>query len=216
MSDITVTYKDETILTMDASGSKDLLTQGKYCEDDISITYVKPAAPSGTKQISITQNGTTTEDVAAYANVEITVNVQGGGGATINKITGSFTPSSTVSHFEVTGLDNPPIVVLVLIHDASNTALDGTVKCLGGMYAYGDSVILQTNSGGTGYGRDQNNSLIPTWLDNYTVYPDGELAPTATIIATETGFAFKCIAATNYWLKEGYTYDWVAYIYPTV
>ena len=42
MSDITVTFKNETILTMDASGSKDLLTQGKYCEDDISITYVKP------------------------------------------------------------------------------------------------------------------------------------------------------------------------------
>lgn len=37
-------------------------------------------APTGTKYISITQNGTTTEDVAAYANAEITVNVQGGGG----------------------------------------------------------------------------------------------------------------------------------------
>ena len=36
--------------------------------------------PTGTKQISITDNGTTTEDVAAYANAEITVNVQGGGG----------------------------------------------------------------------------------------------------------------------------------------
>jgi len=42
MSDITVAYKNETILTMDASGSKDLLTQGKYCEDDITISYVKP------------------------------------------------------------------------------------------------------------------------------------------------------------------------------
>jgi len=42
MSDITVTFKNETILTMDASGSKDLLTQGKYCEDDITISYVKP------------------------------------------------------------------------------------------------------------------------------------------------------------------------------
>lgn len=36
--------------------------------------------PTGTKQISIAANGTTTEDVAAYANAEITVNVQGGGG----------------------------------------------------------------------------------------------------------------------------------------
>lgn len=31
--------------------------------------------PTGTKQIAITQNGTVTEDVAAYANAEITVNV---------------------------------------------------------------------------------------------------------------------------------------------
>lgn len=34
------------------------------------------SSPTGTKQISITQNGTTTEDVASYANAEITVNVQ--------------------------------------------------------------------------------------------------------------------------------------------
>ena len=34
--------------------------------------------PTGTKQIAITQNGTVTEDVAAYANAEITVNVSGG------------------------------------------------------------------------------------------------------------------------------------------
>lgn len=36
--------------------------------------------PTGTKQINIIENGTTTEDVAAFANAEITVNVQGGGG----------------------------------------------------------------------------------------------------------------------------------------
>ena len=46
MSDITVTFKDQTILTMDASGSKPLLTQGKYCEDDITIAYVKPSGGS--------------------------------------------------------------------------------------------------------------------------------------------------------------------------
>lgn len=34
--------------------------------------------PTGTKQISITANGTTTEDVTAYADVEISVNVAGG------------------------------------------------------------------------------------------------------------------------------------------
>jgi hypothetical protein len=43
MSDITVTYKGNTIATMDASGTKTLETQGKYCEGDIDIEYVKPS-----------------------------------------------------------------------------------------------------------------------------------------------------------------------------
>lgn len=79
MSDVTIKYKGQPIATMDATGSKTLNTQGKYCEDDIGVEYVKPAAPTGTKQISITENGTVTEDVAAFASAEITVDVQGGG-----------------------------------------------------------------------------------------------------------------------------------------
>lgn len=43
--------------------------------------------PTGTKQISITQNGTTTEDVTNYANAEITVDVHGG----------SLTPLMTIN-----------------------------------------------------------------------------------------------------------------------
>lgn len=46
--------------------------------------------PTGTKNISITQNGTTTEDVTNYAYAQIAVNVSGGGG---NAITGTFSPS---------------------------------------------------------------------------------------------------------------------------
>lgn len=80
MADVTIKYKGQSITTMGASGSRTLGTQGKYCEGDIAVEYAKPAGPSGTKQISITANGTTTEDVAAYANAEITVNVQGGVG----------------------------------------------------------------------------------------------------------------------------------------
>jgi hypothetical protein len=43
MPDITISYKDESIATMSASGSKTLETGGTYCEDDIEITYVKPS-----------------------------------------------------------------------------------------------------------------------------------------------------------------------------
>ena len=43
MSEINITYKGNTIATMDASGQKTLLTEGKYCEDNIGITYARPA-----------------------------------------------------------------------------------------------------------------------------------------------------------------------------
>lgn len=73
MSDITVTFKNETILTMDASGSKDLLTQGKYCEDDISISYVKPSSGEDdtlTKKLNNT--------LTSYENSDLTSIPQGG------------------------------------------------------------------------------------------------------------------------------------------
>lgn len=42
MADITLTYKGNTILEMSASGSKTIETAGKYCEDDIGLSYVSP------------------------------------------------------------------------------------------------------------------------------------------------------------------------------
>ena len=42
MADITLSYKGNTIAAIDESCSKKLNTQGKYCEDDIHIDYVKP------------------------------------------------------------------------------------------------------------------------------------------------------------------------------
>lgn len=65
MADVNITYKGASIATMDASGTKTLETGGKFCEDDIDISYTKPSSgitPSGTKQITITANGTITED----------------------------------------------------------------------------------------------------------------------------------------------------------
>lgn len=48
MSDITINYKGNAIATMDASGTKTLLTEGKYCEDDITLTYTKPGGGGAT------------------------------------------------------------------------------------------------------------------------------------------------------------------------
>lgn len=75
MAEVEISYKGSNIATMNASGTKTLLTEAQYMEDDVTVTYTRPAAPSGTKNISITQNGATTEDVTSYASAQITANV---------------------------------------------------------------------------------------------------------------------------------------------
>lgn len=75
MAEVEISYKGSAIAQMNASGTKTLLTEGKYLEDDVTVTYARPSAPSGTKNISITANGTTTEDVTNYASAQITANV---------------------------------------------------------------------------------------------------------------------------------------------
>ena len=47
MADLTIKYKGQPIVEMAESGTKTLKTAGKYCEDDISVEYVKPAGGGG-------------------------------------------------------------------------------------------------------------------------------------------------------------------------
>ena len=47
MADLTIKYKGQPILEMTDSGTKTLKTAGKYCEDDISVEYAKPAGGGG-------------------------------------------------------------------------------------------------------------------------------------------------------------------------
>lgn len=41
MPDVTLTYKGQTILELDESGTRNIKLSGKYCEDDIELTYVR-------------------------------------------------------------------------------------------------------------------------------------------------------------------------------
>lgn len=42
MSDVLINYKGASIATLDDTGTKTLLTSGKYCEGDIEVAYAKP------------------------------------------------------------------------------------------------------------------------------------------------------------------------------
>lgn len=60
------------------TGTINIVNNGEYDVTNYETANVIVPQPSGTKQISITQNGTTTENVASYASAEITVNVASG------------------------------------------------------------------------------------------------------------------------------------------
>ena len=47
MADLTIKYKGQPIVELSESGTKTLKTAGKYCEDDITVEYAKPAGGGG-------------------------------------------------------------------------------------------------------------------------------------------------------------------------
>lgn len=65
--------------TTDANATASDIAVGKTAYVSGSKITGTATSPTGTKQISITENGTYTEDVADYANAEIEVDVSGGG-----------------------------------------------------------------------------------------------------------------------------------------
>lgn len=73
MAEVTINYKDAAIATMDASGTKTLQTQGKYCEDDIEVVYSRPSG-GGEDTLTKKLNNTLT----SYENSDLTSIPQGG------------------------------------------------------------------------------------------------------------------------------------------
>lgn len=60
MADITLSYKGSTIAEVSASGTTKLNTKGKFCEDDITLQYVKPTAYVKLAEAEITASTTST------------------------------------------------------------------------------------------------------------------------------------------------------------
>lgn len=121
MSEVAISYKGSNIATMDASGTKTLLTQGKYCEDDIDVVYTRPATPAPTLQTKTKTYTPTesqqTESIAADSGydglsaVNVTVNAMPSGTAgtptatkgTVSNHAVSVTPSVTNTTGYITG-----------------------------------------------------------------------------------------------------------------
>ena len=79
MSDITISYKGNSIATMDATGSKTLLTEGKYCEDDITVAYTKPSGGSSAFTLiasAVFENLSEYTDTSTVETIETNINIK--------------------------------------------------------------------------------------------------------------------------------------------
>lgn len=118
MSDVTIKYKGATIATMDATGSKPLNTQGRYCEGDIDVEYVKPGGggssgldpfpiPSGYSLPSNYQKllyADSSEEQICDTGVHPTLETR-------LEVAGYYIPGTYGSYKHMLGCDNPQIYI---------------------------------------------------------------------------------------------------------
>ena len=107
MADVSISYKGNEIASMNATGVKTLLTSSAFCEDDITVTYTKPAAPVPSLQTkSATYTPSTSQQTAsitadagydALGEVNVTVNAMPSGSAATPATTITANPSISVS-----------------------------------------------------------------------------------------------------------------------
>lgn len=71
MSEVDINYKNSKIAGMDESGTKTLLTEGKYCEDDIEVVYTRPGVPPAYYKIGSTaKTGTLKSNSIIFDDIE--------------------------------------------------------------------------------------------------------------------------------------------------
>ena len=180
------------------TGDPASMTPSEMAEEIANIST--GTTPTGTKQISITANGTITEDVTNYASAEITVNVPGIASGTI---TGS---TATVS-IPVNALYSHVYIWADTIKsdDSLSNAPYGGHKLIG-YFADGNTgfyYLESTTSAGTGLQAACGG--IGRWGSNTAWVNRVEFTSSAIKITTFSG------GGSTKNMIDGMTYNWVAW-----
>ena len=140
--------------TISANGSYTASADSADGYSSVTVNVPTGITPTGTKEVSISANGVTTEDVTNYASARITVNVSGGG-----------TPSATRHTLYFEFEDGTNQTVYAYYDDAfigsAITATRPTTK-------NNKTVTLAQLDGNTWYSYDPNLIPLNTQLIDYT------------------------------------------------
>ena len=181
--------------------SRSVTSNGTYdttLNDEVVVNVPTGITPTGTKQISITENGTTTEDVTNYANAEITVNVQSSsGGFELLKEVTVTEPVEAVTISFTSDMDG---------YDCYAMVIDGTWKKESGA---GASIFSPSLNGSTAKpfsGTESGGEIHRKFMVARTSNPDGTLQNYRLCVganqrdeATLTSFDFR-------WYYTGHTF----------
>lgn len=174
-----------------------LLTKDKLLTDNISVNPIPSEyiIPTGTKQISITENGTVTEDIAGYVSAEISVNVPVPV-PTASVYSGSWTPTedSLGPSFDIGGSDFSHFFVFASTDVDRIQNRKAFVVCYT-EFGEKDIFSITTNNSGA--------LTTPRYLTDKWFVKDGQ-----TVVCTNRGASNG--GNTGYWLG-GVTYNWFAW-----
>lgn len=84
MADITLTYKGATISEISASGTTTIETAGKYCEDNITLSYVQPGGGGGADPFTPKLDGKTHLWFQLVSAADLTVKIYVPGTVTVD------------------------------------------------------------------------------------------------------------------------------------
>lgn len=193
------------------TGGSSAMTPAEMVTEIGNIPSGGGITPTGTKQISITQNGTTTEDVTQYANAEIMVNVPSGASlpSIISKIDGgSFTLASDTAgnnHWISHNLGEAPKGVIIWTDDSD---LRTSTAAVAQRYLLCSTIALLEWVTGT-----TSNAAVPNHLFRNTNGVTGNTG--SPITQSIVGNHFQTTRFTNavgsLYYKAGVEYKWVAF-----